>query len=205
MVDTSIDTPCPKSMSHIPYRYSYRHLINVRSRVSISHIDLPYRYRIICFHSECKALAGGHASPPAERGGAESCVRSAGEHDRRQRGGVLQVQVGDFHILGPGIRPNPSESDPRPNPSESGIQFCRVEMPIQTVKFRKRIPPGLLGIRPNSPESDPLLTPSESGCAIPGASRDQLKPVLDGVPGSSCSSYKRKNELLHLGFAFEFN
>ena len=31
---------------------------------------------------------------------------------------------------GPGIRPNPSESDPLPNPSESGIYFCRVKMPI---------------------------------------------------------------------------
>ena len=43
--------------------------------------------------------------------------------------------VGDFHVWGLGIRPNPSKSDPRPNPSESGIHFCRAEMPIQTVKY----------------------------------------------------------------------
>jgi len=47
--------------------------------------------------------------------------------------------VADFHIWGPGIRPNPSESNclPKPNPSESGTHFCRVEM--RTVRIRDNI------------------------------------------------------------------
>jgi len=39
MVDNHIDIPYPKSMSHIPHRYSYRYLIDVRSSTSISNID----------------------------------------------------------------------------------------------------------------------------------------------------------------------
>jgi len=43
MVDNHVHIPYPKSISHIPYRYHYRYLIDVRSPISISHIDLPYR------------------------------------------------------------------------------------------------------------------------------------------------------------------
>jgi len=43
MLDNHIDTPYPKSIYYIPYRYSDRYLIEVRSPISISHIDLPYR------------------------------------------------------------------------------------------------------------------------------------------------------------------
>jgi len=43
MVDNHNDNPCPKSITHIPYRHPYRYLIDVRSPISISHIDLPYR------------------------------------------------------------------------------------------------------------------------------------------------------------------
>ena len=67
--------------------------------------------------------------------------------------------VGDFHIWGPGIRPNPSESDTLPNPSESGIHFCRVKMPIQTVEYRKKIP---CGAARNPPESARIRPSNES-------------------------------------------
>jgi hypothetical protein len=43
--------------------------------------------------------------------------------------------VGGFQFRGPGIRLNPPESDPRPNPCESGIHFCRVKWPMQTIKY----------------------------------------------------------------------
>ena len=43
MVDDHIDLPYPKSIKHILYRNPYRYLIDVRSPISISHIDLPYR------------------------------------------------------------------------------------------------------------------------------------------------------------------
>jgi len=48
--DSHIDIPYPKSISHIPYRYSYRYLMDVRSSISLFHIDLPYRYRIMSCH-----------------------------------------------------------------------------------------------------------------------------------------------------------
>ena len=53
MVDNYIDTLYPKSISHIPYRNPYRYLNDVRSPISISHIDLP----IISCHSVGGALA----------------------------------------------------------------------------------------------------------------------------------------------------
>ena len=40
MVDNHIDIPYPKSITHIPYRYPHRYLIDVRSPISISHIDI---------------------------------------------------------------------------------------------------------------------------------------------------------------------
>ena len=40
MVDNHIDIPYPKSMTHIPYRYSYRYPIDVQSPLSIHHIDI---------------------------------------------------------------------------------------------------------------------------------------------------------------------
>jgi len=43
IVDNHIDIPYPKSITHIPYRYTYRYLIDVRSPIWISHIDLPCR------------------------------------------------------------------------------------------------------------------------------------------------------------------
>jgi hypothetical protein len=76
--------------------------------------------------------------------------------------------VGDFHIWGPGIRPNPSESDSLSIPSESGTHIFRVILLIQNVRYRKKTSPaGLLRIRPNLPESDPPPNPSESRTAIP--------------------------------------
>ena len=64
--------------------------------------------------------------------------------------------VADFHIWGPGIRPNPSESDSLPNASESENHFSRVKMPIQTVNYRQKFPCGAarnplesVRIRPN--------------------------------------------------------
>jgi hypothetical protein len=45
MENDHIDTVI--SITHIPYRCPRRYLNDVRSPVSISHIDLPYRYRII--------------------------------------------------------------------------------------------------------------------------------------------------------------
>jgi hypothetical protein len=51
MADDHIDMPHPISMIHVPYRYPYRYLTDVRSPISISHIDLPYRSRIISCHS----------------------------------------------------------------------------------------------------------------------------------------------------------
>ena len=58
--------------------------------------------------------------------------------------------VGEFHIWGPQIRPNPSESDSLPNPSESGTRFCRVKMPIQNVKYYKISPCGAARDPPES-------------------------------------------------------
>ena len=52
MIDNHIDTPYPKSIYYIPYRYSDRYLIEVRSPISISHIDLP----IISCHSGSRSL-----------------------------------------------------------------------------------------------------------------------------------------------------
>jgi hypothetical protein len=43
MVDNHIDITHPISITHIPYRHPYRYLIDVRSPLSISNIDLPYR------------------------------------------------------------------------------------------------------------------------------------------------------------------
>ena len=40
MVDDHIDNPYPISISHIPYRYPYRYLIDIRYPISISHIDI---------------------------------------------------------------------------------------------------------------------------------------------------------------------
>ena len=40
IIDTHIDRPYPKSISHIPYRYSQGYLSDVRFPISISHIDV---------------------------------------------------------------------------------------------------------------------------------------------------------------------
>jgi len=40
MLDNHVYGPYPNSISHIPYRYSHRYLIDVRSPISISHIDI---------------------------------------------------------------------------------------------------------------------------------------------------------------------
>jgi hypothetical protein len=40
MVDNHIDIPYPISIIHIPHRNPYRYLIDVRSPISISHIDI---------------------------------------------------------------------------------------------------------------------------------------------------------------------
>jgi hypothetical protein len=63
-------------------------------------------------------------------------------HGRRElllRGaGSEKCWVGDLHIWGPGIRPNPPESDPLPNPSESRtaipgeVQHTRRKNPCQS-------------------------------------------------------------------------
>jgi len=50
MVNNHIDIPYPKSISDIPYRNPYRYIIDVRSPISISHIDLPYRSPISISH-----------------------------------------------------------------------------------------------------------------------------------------------------------
>ena len=53
MVDNHIDRPCLISITHNRHRYSYRYPTDVRSPISIVHIDLPYRHRIISCHSAC--------------------------------------------------------------------------------------------------------------------------------------------------------
>jgi hypothetical protein len=51
MVDDHIDIPYPLSITHMPYRYPDRYPIDVRTLISISHIDLPYRYGFVSCHS----------------------------------------------------------------------------------------------------------------------------------------------------------
>ena len=77
--------------------------------------------------------------------------------------GSICTWVGDFHIWGPGIRPNPSESDSLPNPSESGTHFCRVKMPTQTANTAKQI---TCGAARNPPESI-RMRPSTESVRIP--------------------------------------
>jgi len=93
MVDNHIDIPYPKSIPHIPYPYSHRNPIDVRSPISISHIDLSCRYRIMSCHSDdvaCntrRALLHGVIRCESRReasgcGQSFRCVRSLG------RGGI---------------------------------------------------------------------------------------------------------------------
>ena len=87
-------------------------------------------------------------------------------------GGRVAGWVGDFHIWGPGIRPNPSESDSLPNPSESGTHFSRVKCPYRlhnknalrgcSESARIRPNPTLHRIRPN-PEP-PSQVAGVTGC-----------------------------------------
>jgi len=63
MVDQHIDLPYPISITHIPYRCSYRSPIDVRSPISVFHIDLPYRSPAsILDHilSLCRPCGTGH-------------------------------------------------------------------------------------------------------------------------------------------------
>jgi hypothetical protein len=64
MVDDHIDNHYPISIDHIPYRQLYRCCIDVRSPISISHIDLP----IISCHPGGRATA----TAAARRGGGGS-------------------------------------------------------------------------------------------------------------------------------------
>jgi len=83
------------------------------------------------------------------------------------RHGFAPDLVGDPHIWGPGIRPDPSESDPVPNPSESESISIGSKRPPRLQNSAIKSPAGLLGIGPNPPASDPPPNPSESGDAIP--------------------------------------
>jgi hypothetical protein len=62
MVDNHTDVPCPMLITHISYRYPYQCLNNIRSPVSVSHIDLPYRYQIISCHFARTALPSSSSS-----------------------------------------------------------------------------------------------------------------------------------------------
>ena len=109
---------------------------------------------LIVYHPTCTA---------APRRGPITTALTVCSQCTTQREQPSTCWVGDFHIWGPGIRPNPSESDSLPNPSESGTHFCRDEMPIQTVQYRKKYP---CGAARNPPESV-RIRPSTESVRIP--------------------------------------
>ena len=71
--DDHIDIPYPTSITRIPYRYSYRYPINVRSPISISHIDIG-SYLVTLSARPYPAAAAAAAEAAAEAAEAAGSV-----------------------------------------------------------------------------------------------------------------------------------